>query len=363
MHGRWVARRYQPGDEVQILDLRRLVFGDADEQRNTESYWRWEFRDNPAGRGRIWLAVAADRIVGQYAVVPIRMQYCGEVVMGSLSLETMTHPDFRRQAVFATLANKLYEDLERESIPVTFGFPNKNSVEGLVTKLNWTCVRSLPVLAKPLDFPGIVKRLVGEGAVARAVNVVSSPLARRLFRPTRAFGAKPTKIKWIERFDARMDAFWEQVAPRGRVAVVRDSTHLNWRYLDNPGREYRAMVAERGGEIVAYLITRCMEQFGLRGGMIVDLGAVPGDEDALALLYGRAERSFREQGMDLTACLINGEGRYVRLLRQQGFWPLPVRLGFKRWYFGYRLHSSELSEAVCADPARWFLTFGDTDVI
>jgi hypothetical protein len=145
--------------------------------------------------------------------------------------------------------------------------------------------------------------------------------------------------------------------------VVRDSAYLNWRYFDNPAREYRAIVAQRAGEIVAYLVTRCMEQFGLRGGMIVDLGALPGGEGALALLLGHAEQFFREQGMDLTACLINGERRYVPLLRQQGSWPLPGRLGFKRWYFGYRLNSPKLSEAVCADRAHWFLTFGDTDVV
>jgi len=363
MHGQWVARRYQPGDEVQILQLRRLVFGDGDEQRNAESYWRWEFRDNPAGDGRIWLAVAADKIVGQYAVIPVRMQYCGEVMMGSLSLDTMTHPDFRRQAVFATLANNLYEELERESIPVTYGFPNENSVEGFVTKLDWMYVRSLPVFVKPLDVSRIVGRFLGDRSLAYLIGKVSNPLARLLFRPTHAFQGERSKLKWIERFDARMDGFWEQVAARRRIAAVRDSTYLNWRYFDNPGRRYWAVVAERDGEILGYVILRCMEQFELRGGVIVDLGALPDREPVLGALLVEAEGFFREQRSDLVACLISGDDEYSGLLRRSGYLPLPRKLGFKEWHFGCRVHSPALNSEFFGDPANWYVTFGDTDVI
>jgi hypothetical protein len=38
-----------------------------------------------------------------------------------------------------------------------------------------------------------------------------------------------------------------------------------------------------------------MEQYGLRGGMIVDLVAVPGREKVLFSLLGHAERFLREQ--------------------------------------------------------------------
>ena len=359
----WIARQYRPGDERQILELRRLVFGDGDEQRNTESYWRWEFRDNPAGCARIWLAVAADGIVGQYAVIPVRMQYCGEVVMGSLSLDTMTHPDFRRQAVFATLANKLYEELERESIPVTYGFPNKNSVEGFVTKLDWEYLCSLAVFVKPLNASLVAERFIPRGTVLTPVRALLTVLLGPLCRPAGIPPEEHLEMRWIDRFDSRFDDLWARVAPRYRIAVVRDSTYLNWRYFENPARDYRTMVAERAGEIVASVTVRCMEQYGLRGGMIVDLLAVPGSEEALSSLLGHAERFLREQQMDVIACLVHGDDRYTRLLRKYGFLPLPGKMGFKEWYFGYRINGPTVSEEVCADRSSWFLTFGDTDVV
>jgi GNAT superfamily N-acetyltransferase len=363
MDRQWVARRYQPGDEVRILELRKLVFGDRDEQRNTEAYWQWEFRDNPAGYGRIWLAVAADKVVGQFAVIPLRIQYRGEVVVGSLCLEVMTHPDYRRQAVFTTLGKKLHEELERENIPVTLGFPNRNSVEGLISKLDWIYIRSLPVFVKPLDAARITERLVTNRIQAFPIKSVSRLLTRLLSKPNGVCLEEGSKIAWIERFDDRVDVFWERLASKYPIAVVRDSTHLNWRYSDNPGREYRALVAERGDEILGYMILRCMEQFDLRGGMIVDLGALPDREPVLDALLAEAEKFFREQQMDLVACLINGDDKLVKRLRKHGFLPIARKLGFKEWHFECRLNSPTLAKEFFGEPANWFLTFGDTDII
>jgi hypothetical protein len=359
----WVARSYQAGDEVGILQLRRLVFGDRDNERDTERHWRWEFRDNPAGHGRIWLAVAADKTVGQYAVIPVRMQHCGEVIVASLSLDTMTHPDYRRQAVFTTLAGKVYEELERQSIPVTYGFPNRNSVEGFISKLDWICVRSLPVFVKPLDASRIVERFITNRILALAARSVSKPLTRLLFKPDNASLEGGGETRWIDRFDDRIDVFWEQVAPKYHIAVVRDSTYLNWRYFDNPGRQYRAVIAEGDDEILAYVILRCMEQFELRGGMIVDLGVLPDRESILGVLLAEAEKFFREQQMDLVACLINGDDEYVGMLRKRGYLPLSKRLGFKEWHFGCRLNTPALDKEFFSHPSNWLPPFEDTDIV
>jgi hypothetical protein len=363
MDSEWIARKYRPGDEAGIVRLRRLVFGDRDEQRNTERYWRWEFRDNPVGHGGIWLAVVADEIVGQYAVIPVRMQYCGDVIMASLSLDTMTHPDYRRQAVFTTLASKLYEELGGEDIAITYGFPNRYSVEGLVSKLDWVYVCSLPVFVEPLRVSRIVQTFFANGRLAFPVKGVFTLLASLLFKTREDRPEERARIRWIDRFDDRIDVFWEQVAPKYHIAVVRDSTYLNWRYFDNPGREYRALIAEREEEVEGYVILRCMEQFGLRGGMIVDLGALPGREVVLNALLAEAKRFFREQRMDLIACLLSGEDEYLGVLRKRGFQRLPRRAWFKEWYFEYRLNTPTLDNEFLSDPSNWFLTFGDTDII
>jgi len=359
----WTARQYRPGDEHQILLLRSLVFGVVDEQRNTAEYWRWEFQDCPAGPATIWVAESEEGIVGHYAVRPVRMLCAGELILGSTSIDAMTHPDYRRQAVFATLGQSAYAEVEREGPAVTYIFPRKISMIGTIEKFDWKYLCSLTVFAKPLDASRVAERFIRRSTVLTPVRALFTGLLRPFSRPANPPPDEHLETRRVERFDSRFDDLWARVAPRYAVALVRDSTYLNWRYSDNPGRDYRTLAAERGGEVVAYVTLRCMEQYGLRGGMIVDLLAAPGEEEALSSLLGHAERFLREQQRDIMACLLNGDDRYRRLLRKHGFLPLPARMGFKEWYFGYRINRAIVSEELCADRASWFLTFGDTDVV
>jgi hypothetical protein len=363
MGGTWIARRYQSGDEERILQLRRLVFGEADAPRNTAEYWRWEYLDAPAGRATIWVGEAEGSIVGHYAIRPVRMQHGGEPVLGSISIDAMTHPHYRRESVFATLGQRAYADLAQDGPALTYIFPRKISMVGSIAKFDWKYLCALSVFVKPIDASTVVERFISGRAVLAPVRAVSRLLLGMVYKGRRSRAEECCEVRWLKRFDGRIDRFWAQLAPRYPIAVVRDSTYLNWRYFDNPGRDYRTLVAEQSGDIISYVTLRCMEQFGLRGGMIVDLGALPGCEGALAVLLDRAEGFFGEEGVDVLACLVNGDERYVQLLRQQGFQPLPAKLGFKQWYFGYRLNSPALDGEVCADPSNWFLTFGDTDVV
>jgi hypothetical protein len=359
----WIARRYRPGDERQILHLRTQVFGALDEQRNTAEYWRWEFQDCPAGPATIWVAESGEGIVGHYAVRPVRMQCAGELILGSTSIDAMTHPGYRREAVFATLGQSAYVEVERQGPALTYIFPRKISMIGTIEKFNWEYLCSLAVFVKPLNASRVAERFIPWGMVLTPVRALLTLFLGPLCRPTGIPPEEHLEMRWIDRFDSRFDDLWRRVAPRYRIAVVRDSTYLNWRYFENPARDYRTMVAERAGEVVASVTVRCMEQYGLRGGMIVDLLAAPGSEEALSSLLGHAERFLREQQMDVMACLVNGDDRYTRLLRKQGFLPLPGKMGFKEWYFGYRINRPTVSEEVCADRSSWFLTFGDTDVV
>jgi hypothetical protein len=363
MGGTWIARPYRPGDEEGILQLRRLVFGEVDAPRNTVEYWRWEYVDAPAGRATIWVGEAEGSIVGHYAIRPVKMQHRGEPVLGSTSIDAMTHPHYRRESVFATLGQRAYAELAQDGPALTYIFPRKISMAGSIAKFDWKYLCALSVFVKPIDVNAVVERFISGRAILAPVRAVSRVLLGLVYKGRRRHPQERGEVRWLERFDDRVDRFWAQLAPRYPIAVVRDSSYLNWRYFDNPSRDYRALAAERGGDIISYAILRRMEQFGLRGGMIVDLGALPGCEGALAALLDRAEELFREEQMDVMACLVNGDERYVQLLRQRGFRPLPSRLGFKQWYFGYRINNPRLDEEVCADRSNWFLTFGDTDVV
>jgi GNAT superfamily N-acetyltransferase len=362
MERKWSTRGYSPGDEDGILALWRTVFPDGESGRADPGYWYWQFRDPPAGSARIQLAVVDDLIVGQYAVIPMSMQVRGEAILGTLSLDTMTHPEYRRQGMFTTLASELYAELRRTGFPLTYGFPNENSIGGFVRKLQWTHVCSLPVYVKPLRPDAIVDSVLANPLL----NAVARPFARLgaaiVSRPARIPDEARTNLRWLDQFDARADELWQEAYDRSKIALTRSAAFLNWRYFLNPVRDYRAVSYEEGGQLVAYAVIRCMDQFGLRGGMITDLVGQPGRDDALEAVLTAVEEHSAQEEMDVIASLVHGDRRAARLLKRNGFLPVPKR-AFKEWCFGVRVNNDTVDDPLIADADNWYLTFGDTDVI
>ena len=80
MDRKWVTRAYKPGDEAGLMALWKAAFPDGESGRAELDYWNWQFRDPPAGTARFRLAVVDEKIVGQYAVIPVPMQARGEPI-------------------------------------------------------------------------------------------------------------------------------------------------------------------------------------------------------------------------------------------------------------------------------------------
>jgi hypothetical protein len=274
----------------------------------------------------------------------------------------MTHPDFQRRGILGMLAGQVYDELGREGLPITYGFPNENSVGALTRKLGWDYLCALPVYVKPLRADRIARRFLP----GRLLGTLAGPFARlgaRIVSPACSVSAAESqRLRWLERFDQRADELWDRLYDPAKIALARSARFLNWRYPANPLREYRILAYEEDGRLLAYAVLRCMAQFGLRGGMIVELVGAPDRDDALAAVLAGAEAFFRQEGMDLTACLMHGDPRALRLLRQCGFLKAPRR-AFKEWHFCVRLNNDSVDRNAVVDPDRWYVTFGDTDII
>jgi hypothetical protein len=301
-------------------------------------------------------------IVGHYAVIPVHMQVRGEPVAATLSLDTMAHPKYQRQGMLTTLAGELYAELGRTGFPITYGFPNDKSIGLLTNKLQWTYVCSLPVYVKPLRPSVIVDRIISGRPLAAVVKPFGNLAARIASPPVVMPDRGRAKVHWLEQFDARADDLWQMVCDRRRVALTRSAAFLNWRYFRNPRRGYRAVAFEEKEQLAAYAVVRCMEQSGLRGGMITDLVGHPGRDDALQAVLAAAVEYFAGEKMHLSACLIHGDRRVTQLLKRNGFLPVPKRM-FKEWYFCVRVNNDSMIPDLVNDPGSWYVTFGDTDVV
>jgi ribosomal protein S18 acetylase RimI-like enzyme len=358
----WSVRDASQQDVSRIYDLATASFGsDPNSIPLNFSYGHleWLFLQNPAGHFKACVAHVGEKLVGFYGVLPMRLYYCSKEIDGSLSMLTMTHPDYRRQGMFQVLASQLYRELEERGTILTYGFPNENSLPGFVSKLEWKHIGTLDLYVRPLRTTAIIQKFVNARWVSSAINTLSRPALSIMS----AGKEKDFRIRGVKQLDSRANTLMVARRDKFRVQQIRDSAYLNWRYATCPDWKYHITIAENADELLGYLVLRIVQHAGFSGGMIMDLSIQPGRMDvALALVRG-ALVSSDEGGMDLVACLANVDRDIMQALRRHWFVRVPKRFGLKNWYFGARLNGGHLLPTIVNDPQSWFLTFGDDDVL
>jgi hypothetical protein len=310
-----VVRSYQPGDEDAILAL----FAETYRAELGIDYWRWRFRDAPAGPGVIELAWDGDVLAGHYAVTPLDLVIDGRRVATGLSGTTMTHRDYRGQGLFPLLARATYERMAAAGMEHVWGFPNTNSHRGFVETLEWKDIGEVPFFEHALE----ALRLPSE----------RSPMIRE-----------------VTRFEGSVDALCASLSRQARVFVHRDARYLDWRFFDQPGAAYRALVFGDEREPRAYAVYKRYTD----AIQIVDV--VHGDDVEPAVkLCEEIARLGREQGAQRINLWLPLRGELHRALERLGFRPTgPVT------YLGAR--PLEGGDEAVLDPRAWHYAMADSDV-
>ena len=354
----WTTRDYTPDDADGILALRRATFGDVDPIRLRPEAWRWQFLDNPAGRGWVRLADHDGRIVGQYAAIPTRFRVQGRERVLAMSCDTMTHPDYQRQGMFVTLADELYAEIERLGVSVVWGFPNAASRPGFVGKLGWQDVHEFALRVKPIRSAAVVRRWVRSEPLASALGAIADVAARVVLPRPRA--RRRADIRPLADFDARFDELWARHADGAPLTQVRDAAFLRWRFCALPAFGYQPFEVVVDGRLEGYFVLRVVTLFDLSVAALVDVFPYPiGDGDVIREVLGFAEDHARAHGAAFLTALLPASVEAD--LRRAGLLAVPTRLNPRRWYLGCRSAPSEA--AFFREVTNWYITYGDSDII
>jgi GNAT superfamily N-acetyltransferase len=284
---------YEPAHRDHYLGLLREAWGPGS---MTAEEFDWWFDRNPAGSLRS-VALAGGRVVGVAAHSLFRMALGGEERLASFSVHATTRASARGQGIFAALERKHEEEAAGRGVACVLAFASKPTAPIFLGPLGWTEIARLRVWARPLR-----GREAHEGR--------------------------------LERFTHEGDA-----AAGWPGHVIRDPTHLAWRYLDSP----KGYVAVRGAGSGYGVVGRRP----FRGGTaatLVDLAAPAGEVRALL------RRAVRAASGRMLVALPAPEhrGAYASL----GFLPAPYTLHFM---------GKALAGGLDTDPRAWRFTLGDTD--
>jgi len=363
----WTTYRYEEGDESALLKLLALEYDGSD---ITElRFFRWQYEQNPAGRALIWVArdQESGEMVGQLWVLPMRVQVHDQICMGSVIVNGVVHPRYRRQGIVSSLGKSVYADCPRRGIDFIYSMPSPASyhVDTIVFK-NRELGR-LPLLIRPLDWGALVAHRFGQTwleHLARAGQRVLTGISE-VSGLARDRTGHSLRIDEVARFDSDFDAFWARVGQKYPVALVRDAAWLNWRYKDIPTRDYRALAVYDGQSLVGYAVTRSSTFEGVRTGLIVDLLVEPTQQgkQAAQALVAEATSFFTQEGMHLAGCLMLPTSQEFQALRRQGYWVCPKRLEPQPFPFTMYIHSDKAPSSILQDLRCWHFTMGDYDVV
>lgn len=339
--------RYQPADRAEIDALYRRVFG-HDAQEASRLRWDWQYRRNPhtpPDGPQIWVARHDNRIVGQYASMPVTVHVQGRDIPGSWGMDVMVAPEYQRQGI----GEALFRTWDAHT-GVALGLGLSEASYRLFQKLRWFDVGPVPCLVKPLTRRAL-RRPRWSTAANRIVSGLTLPFVRFVGR-MRPLTDRPELFR---RFDPSFTRLWERVAPKLDLAVRRDATYLNWKFSEPPHVRYSLAALRHAGETAGYVVYRHVHEPRGRVTLLVDFLADPDDPAALSSLLAWVDREARAHDSDKIRCFAMHAG-FRKIMRRAGYFQVKSTMQFT-----IKINASPPGPAFFKHTDRWHFTLGDSD--
>lgn len=270
---RFTIRRYQPGDERQILDL----FARSFHEPRSIDHWRWKYEDDPYGSERISVAFdGSGALVAHYAGYPVRYFVGGEDVLAHQIGDTMTEASIRHigrgpSSLLGRTAMHFYETFCDRQVAFNYGFNVSN-----IQKFSLQFLRSTRV----------------EQVFYRARDLTLHPLPtlRRWERYARGI-----TLEAVSAATGEWDELFARAARHYEFLVRRDAQYVTWRYFSRPDVEYVVVAMRKWRHLAGWLVLRLRGTRMSIGDLFIDPDLIDVLEPALRHLA----HAYRAETIDL----------------------------------------------------------------
>jgi hypothetical protein len=339
--------RYRPEDRRGVETLYRRTYG-ADAADASRLRWDWQHRRNPhnrTGEPGIWVAREGPTVVGHYQTLPVRVSLKGLEVEGAWGADALVAPERERQG----LGEALVRAWDRNSGAVLALGVSQESRQ-VLDRLRWPESHVVPCVVKPLT-----RRAVRVPSLPTPINRLLSALVHPVVRIVARSRPLRAECEPIRRFDASFTALWEQLAPKYDLAVRRDASYLNWRYIEPPHVRYQIVALKRQGELQGYAVYRHRTEPLGRVTMLVDFLVDPEDVSGLKTLLRWVDRAARAEDTDKIRCYVMHDS-YRRILRRNGYFNVKSTLEVS-----VKVNAVQVPRGFYDDTDGWHITYGDSD--
>ncbi len=348
-------RPYEDGDENQILDLWREVF----QRKRSLEHWLWKFKKNPYLKVQAALACTSieKRIASHYTVLPVKVNFNGEPVLGGQVVDLITHQDFWRQGLSLKTAELCNRELQQHNVSIVFSFFSKTSYPGHVKRLDYKAITHLiqywgrlnlfsRTLGKPLN--------ISYGLWLRSkLSVQRFLLKKRRKNLTFRLSNNLTFHK-SKTVPEKYDELWKAIGPYEILSLWKDSEYFQWRYDENPDSDFEYFYLVQNGKIIALSVTT----------------AKPGKDVFICELLVKDKNVLNGRFLinQIRATYAGGQHPRIRFIGSDiGFFAEVFQKFRSEIWFGIvfcaRVFQGKTLKDDFVQPSNWTLTYGDIDLV
>jgi hypothetical protein len=357
-------RNYHEGDEQKISKLLYDSFPNTLDIDSIYRTWKWQFKNSFTATPFVSVAEAGAEIAAQYAVMKLPMIYKLRLTEGAISTATATDARFRGRGLFTKLAQALYEEIKKDGCQIIFGFPNKQSFHGFVSRLGWFEIGAFPLHLRIIDPFPFFKKFLGDNILSNLGAKIFGIANKSLFRERRKVGDDYT-IKPCPpgELPDGLEALLKESSISDRISVVRDSRYLEWRYLEKPFFTYEIYTVTKQGALCGYFVIYVAEKLALKTVYVMECSSTNDSSEIYSAMLRKLDEIALERKADSISMLLMQNHPQYRLFRRSGFIRVPKKLLPQKIYFAAKVLSEKIDTTYARDPKNWYITWGDLDVI
>lgn len=337
----------------ELIELAHSYYNDRDV--NNKEYLEWQYLQNPAGKAYLYTAreSGSGELAGQYTVIPTIFNRSGEKILGSIALNLLTKPKFRRNGLFPRMVSATHKECAEKDVLFTIGMPNHQSYPGLTQKLGFTHLGDIPLLIKPFSLFRIVKSYLNKNKEEKHGGIIELDMVS-------APNIKQVLFNNVNE-ENKIGEFWDSIKYDYPLSTFKDYSYLKWRYNDLPTRTYYVFYHESNEKVDGIIVLKAEKIWGFKVGMIVDIMIKNKDKKIAKELLDYSKHICRKKKLDFLTALHTANHEFSLLIRN-GFWVIPYKLLPQKTHYIVRLNKDFENSEFLMELKNWKLTFGDYDV-
>jgi len=215
----------------------------------------WLYQNNPVGTAWSWFAVEREtrKMVGIASVFPRAMWVGGEVKLCGQVGDFAIDGGYRSLGPALMLQRATFEPVDQGVLAFCYDCPPHDQGMSTFRRLGIGSISQMQRYTRPLRVNRQIIKRIGQGrlsaSLGRLGNILLDLWTYRRYR-VRNLELSPYAGGFGEEFSA-LD---QSVGGTEGVPSRRKAEELNWRYRQDPLRQYRVQTARRNGELLAFAI-------------------------------------------------------------------------------------------------------------